>query len=75
MKKEREKTICQHCSKAWHYETHCWKLHPKLKPKKPNNKGIQKMTTTTQHDLGSDFGDETKISLMVTKGKEVVKKY
>ena len=30
------------------------------------------MTTTTQHDLGSDSGDETMISAMVTKGKETV---
>ena len=30
------------------------------------------MTATTQHDLGSDSGDETKILAMVTKGKEVV---
>jgi len=30
------------------------------------------MTATTQHDLGSDSGDETKISAMVTKGKEIV---
>ena len=28
------------------------------------------MTATTQHDLGSDSGDETKISAMVTKRKE-----
>jgi len=30
------------------------------------------MTATTQYDLGSDFVDETKISAMATKGKEVV---
>ena len=30
------------------------------------------MTTTTQHDLGSNSSDETKISAMVTKGKQIV---
>lgn len=72
VKKEGEKTICQHCSKDGHDEAHCWKLHPELRPKKQNNKGKQNMTATTQHDLGSNYGDETKISAMVTKGKEVI---
>ena len=39
VKKEGEKTICQHCSKVGHDETHCWKLHTELMPKKQNNKG------------------------------------
>ena len=43
-----------------------------MRIKKFNNKGKQKTTATTQHYLGSDSGDETKISAMVTKGKEVV---
>ena len=30
------------------------------------------MTATTQHDLGSKSGDETKISTTVTKGKEAI---
>ena len=30
------------------------------------------MTTTTQRDLGSDLGDETKIVAMVNKGKEAI---
>eukprot|EP00253_Pinus_taeda_P034004 PITA_34004 len=72
VKKEGDKTICQNCSKAGHDEVHCWKLHPELRSKKQNNKGKQKTTATTQHDLGSDSGDETKISAMVTKGKEIV---
>jgi len=72
VKKEGQKITCKHCSKEGHDEAHCWKLHPKLRPKKQNNKGKQKMTTTTQHDLGSDSGDEIKISAMVTKGKEIV---
>jgi len=47
-------------------------LHPELRPKKQNNKGKQKTTFTTQHELGSDSGGETNISAWVTKGKEVV---
>lgn len=30
------------------------------------------MNTTTQHDIGSDSGDETKILAMATKGKEYI---
>lgn len=30
------------------------------------------MTATIHHDLGLDYGDETKISTMVTKGKEAI---
>jgi len=66
VKKEGEKITCKHCSKEGHDEGHCWKLHPKFRPKKQNNNGKQKTIATTQHDLGSDSGDETKISAMVT---------
>ena len=38
-----------------------------MRPKKPNNKGKQKTAATTQHDLGSDSGDETKITSMGLK--------
>ena len=69
IKKEGEKSTCKHCSKEGHDEAHCWKLHHELRPKKLNNKGKQKTTITTQHDLGSNFGDDTKITTMVTKGK------
>ena len=55
IKKEGEKVTCKHCSKEGHDETHCWKLHPELRPKKPNNKGKQNNASTTQHDLGSDL--------------------
>ena len=72
MKKEGEKITCKHCSKEGHDVTHYWELHSELRPKKQNNKGKQKTTVATQHDLGSNSGDETKISTMVTKGKEIV---
>ena len=43
-----------------------------MRPKKFNNKGKQKTTTTTEHDLGSDSGDETKITAMGFKGKDSI---
>ena len=70
-KKEGEKLTCKNCSKEGHDEAHCWKLHLEMKPKKFNNKGKQKTTATTQHDLGSDSRDETKITAMGMKGKDI----
>jgi hypothetical protein len=72
VKKEGEKITCKHCSKEGHDEDHCWKLHPEKRPKKFNNKGKQKTVATTQHDLGSDSGDETKITTMGFKGKDSI---
>ena len=63
VKKEGEKITCKHCSKDGHDEDHCWKLHPERRPKKFGNKGKSKTAATTQHDLGSDLGDETKITM------------
>jgi hypothetical protein len=69
VKKEGEKFTCKHCSKDGHDENHCWKLHPERRPKKfGNNKGKSKTTATVQHDLGSDSGDETKITTMGYQG-------
>ena len=41
-----------------------------MKPKKFNNKGKQKTAATIQHGLGSDSGDETKITAMGFQGKD-----
>jgi hypothetical protein len=69
VKKEGEKFTYKHCSKDGHDENHCWKLHPERRPKKfGNKKGKSKTTTTVQHDLGSDLGDETKITTMGYQG-------
>ena len=64
--KKGEKFTCKHCSKDGHDEDHCWKLHPERRPKKfgNNNKGKSKTVATALQDLGSDFGDETKITVM-----------
>lgn len=43
-----------------------------MRPKGNNNKGKQKTTATTQRDLGSDLGDETKITSMGLKEKESI---
>jgi hypothetical protein len=69
VKKEGEKFTCKHCSKDGHDEDHCWKLHPEKRPKKFGNKGKPKTVATIQHDLGSDSGDETKITAMGYQGK------
>ena len=42
-----------------------------MKPKKLNNKGKKKTVATTQRDLGSNTGDETKITAMGMKGKDI----
>ena len=64
IKKEGEKMVCKHCSREGHDENHCWKLNPKKRPKHQNNKGKQKIAATTQHDLGEDSSDESKITAM-----------
>jgi hypothetical protein len=43
-----------------------------MRPKKFSHKGKPKSTTTTQHDLGSDLGDETKITTMGFQGKDSI---
>jgi hypothetical protein len=68
VKKEGEKFTCKHCSKDGHDEDHCWKLHPERRPKKFGNNRKSKTAATIQHDLGSDSGDETKITAMGYQG-------
>ena len=72
IKKEGEKLSCKHCSNDGHDEDHCWKLHPEMRPKKFNNKTKPKIVATTKHDLGSDSGDETKITAMGFQGKDSI---
>jgi hypothetical protein len=74
VKKEGEKFTCKHCSKDAHDEYHCWKLHPKRRPKNfgNNNKGKSKTITTVVQDLGSDSSDETKITTMGYQGNNSV---
>jgi hypothetical protein len=74
VKKEVEKFTCKHCSKDGHDEDHYWKLHPECRPKKfgNNNKGKPKTVATVVQDLGSDSGDETKITMMGYQGNNSV---
>jgi hypothetical protein len=74
VKKEGEKFTCKHCSKDGHDEDHCWKLHPERRPKKfgNNGKGKSKTVATVLQDLGSDSGDETKITAMGYQGNNYV---
>ena len=59
--------VFKHCSREGHEEKNCWKLHPEKRPEFNNNKGKQKTAATTQHELGEDSGDETKITAMGLK--------
>jgi hypothetical protein len=60
---------CNHCKKSSHDEEHCWKLHPVKKPKRFSGKGKTKTVATVQQDLGSDSGDEGKITTVGVQGK------
>jgi hypothetical protein len=65
------KPSCKHCKKEGHDEDRCWQLHPEKRPKWfKEKKGMQTVATTTKPtDLGSDSGDESKISLVGMTGK------
>jgi hypothetical protein len=47
MRKEYEKPSCSHYKKEGHIEAKCWKLHPKLRPKKFKNKKRNKKIMST----------------------------
>jgi hypothetical protein len=68
---KEEKLSCKHCKKEGHDDEHCWQLHPEKKPKWfKERKGRQKVAATTHPtDLGSDSGDETKITAVGLSGK------
>ena len=68
---EKEKITCKYCSKYGHDEDHCLKLHPEMRPKKLKNKEKEKIAATITHDLDSDSRDETKITAMGLKGKDI----
>jgi hypothetical protein len=69
--RKEEKPSCKHCKKEGHDEDRCWKLHLEKKPKWfKEKKGRQTVVVTTQPtDLGSDSGDESKVSLVGTTSK------
>ena len=72
IKVEKEKLTWKNYFKEVHVEYHCWKLHPEMRPKKFKNKEKEKVAANIQYDLGSDSGDETKITTMRLKGMETI---
>jgi hypothetical protein len=70
VKREEGKPSCTHCKKNGHDDEHCWKLHPEKRPKQFGGKGKTKTIATVQQDLGSDSGDEEKITTVGVQGKD-----
>jgi hypothetical protein len=68
--REGGNTSCTHCKKTGHNEEHCWKLHPEKKPKQFGGKGKTKIVAIVKQDLGSDLGDEGKITAIGVQGKD-----
>jgi hypothetical protein len=65
----KENPTCKNCMKVNHDEDRCWILHPDLKPKKYANQGRNNTTVViVQVDLGSDYGDETRVVAMGIRG-------
>jgi hypothetical protein len=62
---------CKHCKKEGHDDDHCWKLHPEKRPKwfKERKERKTVAATTRPTDLGSDSGDESKITTVGLIGK------
>jgi hypothetical protein len=69
--KKEGKPSCKHCKKERHDEDRCWQLHPEKRPKWFKEKKRMKTVATTSKpiDLGSDLGDQSKISLVGMTGK------
>ena len=68
-KKEGERPTCTHFQSIGHEDSKCWKPHPKRKPKKfLKKKGEVKANVVVHQDLGSNFGDENKITSMGLTG-------
>jgi hypothetical protein len=68
---KEEKLSCKHCKKEGHDDEHFWKLHPKKRPKWfKERKGRQKIEAREHPTyLGSDSGDDTKITAVGLSGK------
>jgi hypothetical protein len=60
--REGGKPSFTHCKKSSHDEEHCWKLHLEKKPRQFSGKEKTKTTATVSQDLGSESGDEGKIT-------------
>ena len=71
IKIKKEKLIYKFFLNNGHDEDHWWQLHPELKPNKLKAKEKGKIVAIIEHDLGSDSGDETKITAMGLKGNNI----
>jgi hypothetical protein len=71
VKREGGKPSCTHCRKGGHDEEHCWKLHLENKPKQFDGNRKTKNLATVQQDLGSESGDEGKITWLEYKVKNL----
>jgi hypothetical protein len=70
--REGGKPPCTHCKTSGHDEEHCWRLHLEKKLKQFGGKGKTKTVSTVQQDLGSDSGDEGKITAVGVQGKDSI---
>ena len=70
VKREEGKPSCTHCKKCGHDDEHCWKLHLEKRPNQFRRKGKTKTVATVKQDLGSDSGDEGKITMVGVQGKD-----
>ena len=66
-KEEEANSSCTHWKKEGHDDEHCWKLHPKLKPKRFGWKNKQNTVEIAQQNLGSNSSDETLITAVGTQ--------
>jgi hypothetical protein len=69
--RKEENLSCKHWKKEGHDDDHFWQLHPEKRPKWfKERKGRQTVAATSRpKDLGSDSGDESKISTVGLIGK------
>jgi hypothetical protein len=69
--RKEDNLSCKHCKKEGHDDDHCWQLHPEKRPKLfKERKGRKIVATTTRPTyLGSDSGDESKITAVGLIGK------
>ena len=72
MRKGDTNLSCSHCQRYGHDEENCWKLHPELKSEWFKDQQGKKKNEITIEDLGSDFEDETNITIVGVKGKVIV---
>jgi hypothetical protein len=68
VKKEEVNPTCSRCKKEGHDDSHCWKLHPELMPKRFGGKGKKNIVALVQQDLGSNSDDEAQITVVAVQG-------